>query len=240
MFAPQVDGFLKAMLNDLDSVRALAGDRTVAVMIKPIQGEAGVVPATSEFLIALREWTTREGLLMIFDEVQTGVGRTGRGFAFEHSGVMPDILTLGKGIGGGVPLAALLASDRAAVFEHGDEGGTYSGHALMTAVGLAVVNEVLTARFLAEVCRRGALLTDRLESLDKRYNLTIRGMGLLLAIDLARPIAGALVEQLREAEAVLVNSPRPHLLRLMPALNVTEGSIERFCGALDRVLRRLL
>src|SRR5262249_37297227 len=123
LFEPKTPGFPKATLNDLASVEALVGPNTVGVMLEPIQGEAGVVPADDSFIRALRALCDRHGLLLILDEVQTGVGRTGRMFAFEHTGVRPDIMTLGKGIGGGAPLSALLSTEAAMCFEAGDQGG---------------------------------------------------------------------------------------------------------------------
>src|SRR6185437_10423471 len=123
LFEPKVPGFRKARLNDLASVRKLINGKTVAVMLEPIQGEAGVWPATDQFLQELRVLTREHGLLLIVDEIQTGVGRTGKLFHYQHAGIEPDIMTLGKGIGGGVPLAALLATERASCFEHGDQGG---------------------------------------------------------------------------------------------------------------------
>ena len=142
LFEPKVPGFRKAKLNDLESVKALINANTVAVMLEPIQGEAGVWPATDQFLQELRALTHAHGLLLIFDEIQTGVGRTGKLFHYEHAGIEPDIMTLGKGIGGGVPLAALLATAKASCFAHGDQGGTFNGNPLMCAAGLAVLEEV--------------------------------------------------------------------------------------------------
>ena len=148
IFAPQVEGFPKADLNDLDSVRALIDAQTVAIMLEPVQGEAGVIPATTEFMQALRKLADEHGLLLIVDEVQTGMGRCGKLFAYELSGVTPDIMTLGKGIGGGVPLAALCAREEVSVFEHGDQGGTYNGNPLMTAAGVAVFDTLTSPGFL--------------------------------------------------------------------------------------------
>lgn len=136
LFPPNMPGFAKARLNDIDSVRAALSDRTAAVMLEPVQGEAGVRPASREFLLALRALCDAHNLLLIFDEVQTGCGRLGELFGFEHFGVRPDILTLGKGLGGGVPLSAVLAQAHCSVFEHGDQGGTYAGNPLMCAVVL--------------------------------------------------------------------------------------------------------
>src|SRR5690606_18392158 len=134
MFAPQVEGFPKAEINDLDSVRALIDAQTVAVMLEPVQGEAGVIPATREFMQGLRKLADEHGILFIVDEVQTGMGRTGSLFAYQQFDVIPDIMTLAKGIGGGIPLAALLAREDVCVFAHGDQGGTYNGNPLMAAV----------------------------------------------------------------------------------------------------------
>src|SRR5712672_4071488 len=148
LFEPKVPGFPKAQLNDLASVKRLISDKTIGVMLEPIQGEAGVWPATDQFLRDLRTLTKEHGLLLIFDEIQTGMGRTGKLFRYEHAGIKPDIMTLGKGIGGGVPLAALLATRSACCFEHGDQGGTFNGNPLMCAVGLAVLEHVATPNFL--------------------------------------------------------------------------------------------
>lgn len=240
LFEPNVPGFPKATLNDLDSVKALITERTVAVMLEPIQGEAGVVPADDAFLRALRALCDEHGLLLILDEVQTGVGRTGTLFAFEQAGVAPDILTLGKGLGGGVPLAALLARETvAAAFAHGDQGGTYCGNPLMAAVGSAVLAAVAADDFLAGVRQRARHLEARLDVLIARHRLAgRRGRGLLQALDLGRPIGAQLVEQARDLapEGLLLNSPRPHLLRLMPALNVGLAEIDRMSGLLDALL----
>jgi len=239
LFEPKVPGFPKARLNDLESVRAAIGPRTVAVMLEPIQGEAGVVLATGEFLQALRALCDEHGLLLILDEVQTGVGRTGTLFAFEQAGAAPDIMTLGKGLGGGVPLAALLAREEVACFAHGDQGGTYCGNPLMAAVGLAVLEAVAQPEFLAGVVARGEHLRRLLRELSAKHGLNgERGAGLLRALDLGRPIGPALVDAARalQPEGLLLNSPRPHLLRFMPALNVPFAAIDRMVAQLDGLL----
>lgn len=242
LFEPKVPGFPKARFQDIASVEALITDKTVAVMLEPVQGEAGVVPASIEFLRALRALCDRRGLLLILDEVQTGVGRTGRMFAFEHAGVRPDVMTLGKGIGGGVPLAALLASGRASCFAYGDQGGTYCGNPLTAAVGNAVIDAVSQPGFLAEVTAKGDYLAQRLRELSARRGLAgERGSGLLRALDLGRPIAAQVVDAARalEPEGLLLNAPRPSLLRFMPALNVTREEIDRMVAQLDGVLESL-
>ena len=179
LFEPKVPGFPKARLNDLASVSRLISDKTVAVMLEPIQGEAGVWPATDQFLQQLRELTAAHGLLLIVDEIQTGMGRTGRLFHYEHADIAPDIMTLGKGIGGGVPLAALLATSRAACFEHGDQGGTFNGNPLMCAAGLAVLDQVAKPDFLKSTVETGLFLESELQRLSARHGLgEVRGRGL--------------------------------------------------------------
>src|SRR5271167_331353 len=169
LFEPKVPGFPKAKLNDLESVTRLISDKTVAVMLEPIQGEAGVWPASDQFLRELRALTEAHGLLLIFDEIQTGMGRIGKLFHYEHAGIEPDIMTLGKGIGGGVPLAALLATEAACCFEHGDQGGTFNGNPLMCAAGLAVLDHVGDPDFLKAVTDAGLVLERELQRLSARH-----------------------------------------------------------------------
>lgn len=240
LFNPKVPGFPKATTNDLASVERLIGDDTVAVMLEPIQGESGVWPATCEFLQALRVLTRERGLLLIFDEIQTGMGRTGTLFQYQQTGIEPDIMTLGKGIGGGVPLGALLATRAAAVFEYGDQGGTFNGNPLMCAAGLGVLNHIDQPAFLKSVCDVGQFLADELQLLSARHNLgDVRGSGLLLAIDLKQPIAATVVAQAL-LNGLLLNAPRPDALRLMPALNVTRREIAQMIAMLDAILAKLL
>jgi acetylornithine/N-succinyldiaminopimelate aminotransferase len=239
LFEPKVPGFPKAQLNDLASVQRLIGDKTIGVMLEPIQGEAGVLPATDQFLRELRTLTTERGLLLIVDEIQTGMGRTGTLFHYEHAGIEPDIMTLGKGIGGGVPLGALLATEAASCFEHGDQGGTFNGNALMCAVGLAVLRQVADPGFLKSVTETGRFLASELQRISARHGLgEVRGKGLLLALDFKRPIAAAVVARALEV-GVLLNAPRADALRFMPALTVTRGEIAEMIANLDATLGKL-
>jgi acetylornithine/N-succinyldiaminopimelate aminotransferase len=238
LFEPKVAGFPKAQLNDIESVKRLISSKTVAVMLEPIQGEAGVWPATDQFLQQLRALTQERGLLLIVDEIQTGMGRTGKLFHYEHAGIEPDIMTLGKGIGGGVPLAALLATDYAACFEHGDQGGTFNGNPLMCAAGLAVLKHVSQPQFLKSAVDAGLFLESELQKLSARHGLgEVRGRGLLLALDLKLPIGGSIVAQ-AFAEGVLLNSPQPDALRFMPALNVSKEEIAAMICCLDTILTK--
>jgi acetylornithine/N-succinyldiaminopimelate aminotransferase len=238
LFEPKVAGFRKARLNDLDSVKELINANTVGIMLEPIQGEAGVWPASDQFLRELRTLTQGHGLLLIFDEIQTGMGRTGKLFHYEHAEIAPDIMTLGKGIGGGVPLAALLATDKAACFEHGDQGGTFNGNALMCAAGLAVLEQVSKPPFLKAAADAGLFLESELQKLSARHGLgEVRGRGLLLALDLKLPIGASIVAQAFE-KGLLLNSPQPDALRFMPALNVTREEIMEMIEGLDAILTR--
>jgi acetylornithine/N-succinyldiaminopimelate aminotransferase len=239
LFEPKVSGFPKAKLNDLDSVKRLISDKTIGVMLEPIQGEAGVWPATDEFLQELRALTRAHGLLLIFDEIQTGMGRTGKLFHYEHAGIEPDIMTLGKGIGGGVPLAALLATGKASCFEHGDQGGTFNGNPLMCAAGRAVLAEVGKPEFLKSAVDAGLFLESELQRLSARHGLgEVRGRGLLLALDLKHPIGASIVAQAL-ANGMLLNSPQPDALRFMPALNVSREEIAEMIDGLDAILTRM-
>jgi acetylornithine/N-succinyldiaminopimelate aminotransferase len=236
LFEPKVAGFPKATLNDLDSVARLINPKTVAVMLEPIQGEAGVFSASDRFMRDLRELTAQHHLLLIVDEIQTGVGRTGKLWAYEHSGIEPDIMTLGKGLGGGVPLAALLATEGVSCFRAGDQGGTFNGNPLMTAVGYAVLQAVAEPIFLASVNNRGAQLRAGLELLSSQFGLgEVRGRGLLQALALNRPIGTELVRSALE-QGLLINAPRTDCLRLMPALNVSADEISTLLAMLDKVL----
>src|SRR5689334_2174363 len=239
LFEPKVAGFRKATLNDLESVKQLINGNTVAIMLEPIQGESGVWPATDQFLKELRALTLEHGLLLIFDEIQTGMGRTGKLFYYEHADIAPDVMTLGKGIGGGVPLAALLATEKASCFEHGDEGGTYKGNPLMCAAGLAIMEEVGKPAFLEAATEAGLHLESELQKLSARHGLgEVRGRGLLLGLNLKLPIGAAVVQEAFEA-GLLVNSPRPDALRFMPALNVTCEEIAEMIDGLDGILTKV-
>lgn len=238
LFEPKVPGFPKAVLNEMDSVERLITNETVAVMIEPVQGEAGAIPATNSFLRDLREVTRRHGLLLIVDEIQTGIGRTGKLWGHEHAGITPDMMTLGKMLGGGVPLAALVAAEQVSCFAHGDQGGTFNGNPLMTAVGCAIMDTVLEPGFLESVTALGVYLQNGLKKLSDHHHLgEVCGRGLLLALDLKQDIAPTVVEQARDA-GLLLNAPRPNLLRFLPALNVTRQEIDAMLFILDGILNR--
>jgi acetylornithine/N-succinyldiaminopimelate aminotransferase len=237
LFEPKVSGFVRVPLNDLAAIEAAITDRTVAVMLEPIQGEAGVYDATDGFVRELRALTRDRGMLLILDEIQTGIGRTGRVFGFQHAGATPDIMTLAKGLGGGVPLAALVAHRDVCCFEYGDQGGTFCGNPLMAAAGCAVMEAITSPGFLDRVTQAGDRLAAHLRSLSQRHGGgQVRGRGLLRALDLQRDIAGTVVERAMD-RGLLLNAPRPDALRFMPALTVTDQEIDIMADILDGVLR---
>ncbi|QPF74077.1 acetylornithine transaminase [Roseateles sp. DAIF2] len=243
LYAPMPAGFAKARMNDIASVERAVTPDSVAVMIELVQGEAGVNLADPGFVRELRALCTERQLLLIADEVQTGIGRCGRAFAYQLFDVEPDLMTLAKGIGGGVPLSALLCKERFNCFEPGDQGGTYCGNPLMAAVGLAVVNEVCREDFLEGVRRRGQYLASGLQRLAREHHLPgERGAGLLRALVLATDQAEQVVTAARALEPVglLLNAPRPNLLRFMPALTISEAEIDEALAMLGRVLRDIL
>ncbi len=236
LYAPAVAGFVKVPLNDLAAVEAAISPRTAGVMLEPIQGEAGVFSATDAFLRDLRALTHERGLLLILDEIQTGIGRTGRLFGFEHAGVAPDIMTLAKGLGGGVPLAALVAHRDVCCFEYGDQGGTFGGNPIMAAVGCAIIDTVTAPGFLERVTEAGERLTNGLRALSQRHGCgEVRGRGLLRALNLNRDIAVEVVDRALAA-GLLLNAPRPDSLRFMPALTISDQEIDRMLDVLDSVL----
>ncbi len=236
LFPPRIEGFRKVPYGDLAAMEAAIGPATAAVMVEPIQGEGGVVVPPEGYLRGLRALTEAHGVLLVLDEIQTGMGRTGTLFRFEHEGVRPDVLTLGKGIGGGVPLAALCARDSVCCFDPGDQGGTYPGNALMMAAGKAVLDVLVAPGFLDGVRARGAELRAGLDAIARDGgHVEVRGAGLLWALRLREANAADVVERARDA-GLLLNAPRPDLLRFMPALNVTPVEIADglaiLCGVL--------
>jgi len=236
LFEPKVRGFVKVPINDLAAVSAAINDRTVAIMLEPVQGEGGVIPADRDYLRALRELTHAHNILLILDEVQTGMGRTGSLFAYQQAGITPDILTLGKGLGGGTPLSALVAHETICCFEHGDQGGTFSGNALLTAVGCAVFNTIAQPDFLRQVRTQGNYLREQLRRISDAYQLgEVRGSGLLVALDVPQNNAPAIARAAFDI-SLLVNAPRANVLRFMPALNVTPAEIDAMADLLSKAI----
>ncbi len=232
LFEPKLPGFRKVPINNIAAIENVINSNTIGVMLEPIQGEAGVVSATREYLQTLRKLTREHGLLLILDEIQTGIGRTGSLFAYQRAGIEPDIVTLGKGLGGGVPLAALLAKREVSCFDRGDQGGTFSGNPFTTAIGYAVLSEVAKPKFLRNVEHRGNYLRERLQQLSKHFDLgAVRGEGLLLALEIPRGNANEIAAAAFDA-GLLINATRPNVLRFMPALNVSVEEVDSMIALL--------
>ena len=227
LFEPKTKGFFKSIFNDFGSVRKFVTKKTCAIMIEPIQGEGGVNVATLDYIKELRNLCDKENILLIFDEIQTGMGRTGKLFCYEHYDIEPDILTLGKGIGGGFPLSALLAKEKLDIFDSGDQGGTYTSQPLAMSVGLAILRELLDKDLVGHVRKMSNLIMDSLFELSKKYEIeNIRGKGLLIAFDLMKTKGNVFVNTCRQHN-LLINSPKENSIRLMPPLVVTENEIKK-------------
>ena len=239
LYHPMPTGFAKAGFNDIESVHRAITQDTVAVMLELVQGEAGVNLADPGFVRELRALTSERQMLLMVDEVQTGIGRCGRAFAYELFGIEPDVMTLAKGIGGGVPLAALLCKEPFNCFEPGDQGGTFCGNPLMAAVGLAVVNEVCSEAFLQQVRARAQQLSQGLQAIVSDHGLVAeRGAGLLRALVLPTDQAEQVVTAARRLQplGLLINAPRRNVIRLMPALTISADEVDQSLALLRLAL----
>lgn len=234
LFEPKVPGFAKVPYNDLGALAAAVDGDTVAVMLEPAQGEAGVIPATLDYLQGAERLCRQRGVLLILDEVQTGIGRCGTLLAEELYGIRADIISLGKGLGGGVPLAALLARGNACCFEPGEQGGTFHGNALMTAAGLAVLDTVLEPGFLEQVREMALHLREGLARVARRHGHgPLRGHGLMVGLPLIGKSAPLVARHALE-EGLLINAPQPDCLRFTPALTVSRANVDEMLKRLNR------
>jgi acetylornithine/N-succinyldiaminopimelate aminotransferase len=240
-YIPLPDGFVQANYDDIEAIKAATSNRTCAVMVEPIQGEGGVNVPHDGYLKEIRTWCDEKGILLILDEIQTGIGRIGTLFGYEQYGVEPDIMTLAKGLAGGVPIGALLAKERASVFVPGDHGSTFGGNPLVCAVGVATLKFVIDNNIPAKVKKMGQYFVDGLEKLKAKFRFIseIRGRGLLLALGLTDNIAEELVRGCLK-EGLLVNPVKPNALRFMPPLIITEKDIDEALSILEKVLARRL
>jgi acetylornithine/N-succinyldiaminopimelate aminotransferase len=238
-YGPLPEGFLAEPVpfNDLEAVKKATTDKTCAVMVEPVQGEGGVNPATKEYLRGLRDWCDENNLVLIFDEVQTGVGRLGTLWGYELYGVEPDVMTLAKGLGGGVPIGAILCTEKVNIFTYGDHGSTFGGNPLATAVALAVMRETIKSDLPGHAKKVGNYLQEKLNGLrkDRPYITDVRGHGLLVGIEFDSDIAAEVLGKLIE-EGVLMNAPAGNVLRFMPPLVLTEDEVDEVVGKLAKVL----
>jgi len=239
-YAPLMPGFVNVPFNDVEAIKAATTDKTCAVLLEPIQGEGGVNIPDDDYLRQVRAWCDEQRLLLILDEVQTGVGRTGTLWAYEQYGIEPDVMTLAKGLAGGVPIGAILAKERvAATFQPGDHGSTFGGNPLATAAGYAVLKYIIDNDIPAQVRARGERLLAKLRGLEDRHPAIseVRGRGLLCAVQFEADIAEEVVRAAL-GEGLLLNNLRPNVLRIAPPLTVSDAEIDEAVAALDRVLAK--
>ena len=236
-YRPLPIGFVNVEYNDIGAIKAATTDKTCAVMLEPIQGEGGVNLPDDNYLKRVKEWCDQKGMLLILDEIQTGMGRTGTLFAYEQYGVEPDVMTLAKGLGNGVPIGAILAKDNASVFVPGEHGSTFGGNPLACAAAYATLKFVLDNDVAGKVREVGQYFKSRLEVLKQKYGFVteVRGRGLLLAMEFEKDIGGALLSACLE-NGMLVNRVRPNALRFMPPLIIGNGEVDEATGILDKVL----
>lgn len=239
-FGPLLAGFKYVPLNDIEAIYEAVDDEVCAIMLEVIQGEGGIHEATPEYVKAVRKICDENDLLFILDEVQTGIGRTGKLFGYEHYSVVPDIMTLAKGLGGGFPIGAIIAKEDKAVFEPGDHASTFGGNPLACAAGIAVLNEVTKDGFLESVDKKGKYFREGLETLQKKHKVVkeIRGKGLMVGCELDLEDASEIVLKALE-KGLLINSVSHNVLRFVPPLIVTEEEIDEALQILDDVLSEI-
>ncbi|HCS06268.1 MAG TPA: aspartate aminotransferase family protein [Pseudomonas sp.] len=238
-FEPQLPGFINVPFNDLPALHAAVDAQTVAIMLEPVQSEAGVIPATEHYLKGVERLCRELGILLILDEVHTGMGRCGTLLAEQNYGIRADVITLGKGLGGGVPLAALLARGKACCLEADELGGTHHGNALMTAAGSAVLETLVEKGFLQQVRDAGQHLREGLGRLANRYAQgELRGQGLMWGLTLSDDSADEVVKAALY-EGLLITAPQPDCLRFTPALCVSKGNIDEMLLRLVRAFSRV-
>jgi len=240
-YKPLIPGFKHVPLNDTEALIEALTDEVCAVMLEPIQGESGVHPVDMEYMKTVRKLCDEKGLLLIFDEVQTGIGRTGKLFAYEHYGVEPDIFTLAKALGGGVPIGAICAKEFVAkAFEPGDHGSTFGGNPLACSAGLAVLETVLNEGLVSNAQKAGDYLKVLLSKLAEKHRIIteIRGMGLMIGIEVSEGKAVEIKNSLFE-KGFLVGSVGTGVLRLLPPLIIKNEDIDAFVCALDEVLSEI-
>jgi len=221
-FKPLPPGFVHVEYNDVAAIEQATTDKTVAVMLEPVMGEIGIVPAARGYLERVRDWCDSQNLLLILDEVQTGLGRTGRWFAHQHAGITPDVMTLAKGLGGGVPIGATLANARADVFEPGDHGSTFGGNPLACAVAATVLHVVERDGLVGHAAEMGELLHASIQDLGAKQT---RGLGLMQALEFDEPKAKPFQNACLES-GLIVNAVDDHSVRLVPPLIITAQQID--------------
>ena len=236
-FQPLTPGYVHVDYDDVEAIMAATTERTAAVMLEPIQGEGGVNIPADDYLQRVRQWCDEQGLLLILDEVQTGLGRLGSLFGYQEYDVEPDVITLAKGLGGGVPIGAFLSKEHCMALEPGDHGSTYGGNALTTAAAYASTQYIIDNDIPQNTRVMGAHLTKRLEDLKSRFDSIseVRGRGLLIALEFHDDVAASVLSN-ANASGVLLNMVKPNTLRFMPPLNITVEEIDEGVARLEQAI----
>ena len=236
-FIPLTPGFIYVPFDDIDAIKKATTGHTCAIMLEPVQGEGGVNIPHPDYLKQVRAWCDEKGILLILDEIQTGLGRIGKLFGYQVYGVEPDIITLAKGLGGGVPIGVFMAKEQFSVFQAGDHGTTYGGNPLMCAAAYAVVKYVIENDIPGNSRRVGQYLLTKLQHIKGEYPIVneVRGIGLLAAMELKEDIAQQVLMACLD-KGLLINRIKPNLLRFMPPLITTEGDVDEAVGILEGVL----
>ena len=240
-YSPLPVGFVNVAYNDIEAIKAATTDKTCAVMLEPVQGEGGVNLPDDNYLKMVRDWCDQKGRLLILDEIQTGIGRMGTLFAYEQYGIEPDVMTLAKGLGSGVPIGAILAKDGAAVFVPGEHGSTFGGNPLACAAACATLKFIIDNDIAGKVREVGQYLIGGLEGLKQKYQFIteVRGRGLLVAMEFNSEMAASVLTACLD-RGLLVNRVKPNALRLMPPLIIGNGEVDEALGILDKALSSIV
>lgn len=239
-FAPMPDGFTSVAFNDLEALKAATGPETCAIMLEVVQGESGVHLADHDYLVGVRNWCDEQGLLLIFDEIQAGLGRTGQFLSFEHHGVEPDVYTLAKGLAGGVPIGAFLAKEWCSVLTAGDHGSTFGGGPLACAAGVATIKTIFAENLAGHSAEIGAYFLDQLRALQAKHDVIeeIRGLGLMIAFDLKTESAARIVSEALK-RGLILNPTGPKTVRMVPPLIIGKGEADEALATIDSLLTEI-
>lgn len=232
VFEPLIEGFDYARINDIESVKKKISADTCAVLLEPIQGEGGINVAEKEFLSRLKDVCVQNNMLLILDEVQTGFGRTGKMFAFQNYGIVPDILVLAKSIGGGMPLGAIVAGEElSSAFTPGSHGSTFGGNAASCAAGCAVIDYILKKNLAEKAAKLGSFFINELKKMSRELPIIkeVRGMGLMVGLELAKPVASEIVSKALE-DGLVINKVSPSILRFLPSLVINKSDLKILLG----------
>jgi acetylornithine/N-succinyldiaminopimelate aminotransferase len=236
-YIPLPDGFVNVDFNDINAIKKATNNKTCAVLIEPVQGEGGINIPDDDYLKGIREWCTQQNILLIVDEVQTGIGRLGSLFGYELFGIEPDIMTLAKGLGGGVPIGAILAKEKMSVFAPGEHGSTFGGNPLMCATSLAVLEYIINDNIPAKVLGMGKYFLNKLLAIKPKYGFIneVRGMGLLVGIEFNSNIAEKIVLNCFK-NGLLINAVKPNMIRFIPPLIIDNKHIDKAVELLEKSL----